>query len=200
MTESLQDGVAADPERYLERLVEEVDRMSGMVDDLLALSRLQAGSSALSLEPASLADLVSDGLAATGPVAAARGVRLQGWADGPVPAVVDARGVARALTNLLANAVRETPADGAVTVTARTEGGSAVIRVADECGGIAPEDLPRVFEPGWRRTTARTPATGEGAGLGLAIVRAVAEAHGGRVAVRNEGAGCLFEVRLPAGA
>lgn len=199
MAESVQDGVATDPARYLGRVIEDVDRMSGMVDDLLSLSRLQSGAAALTLEKASLADVVSDGLAAAGPMAAARGVRLNGWADGPVPAVVDVRGVARALTNLVANAVRETPPDGSVTITARTEGGNAILGVADECGGIAPEDLPRVFEPGWRGTTARTPGPGEGAGLGLAIVRAVAEAHGGRVGVQNQGPGCLFEVRLPAG-
>jgi signal transduction histidine kinase len=72
-----------------------------------------------------------------------------------------------------------------------------VIVVTDGCGGIPEPDLPHLFEAGWRGTASRTPAAGEGAGLGLAIVRGVAEAHGGSVAVSNEGPGCRFEMRLP---
>lgn len=197
MTEALEDGVATDPGRYHARIVADVDRMSSMVDDLLALSRIQSGALALSLERTSLADLVSDGLAAARPLASAGRVNLSGSADGPVPAVVDAREISRALANLVVNAIRHTPPDGAVVVSARTEPAEAVVSVTDECGGISPEDLDRVFEPGWRGTAARSPAPGEGAGLGLAIVRGVVEAHGGRVAVRNAGAGCLFEMRLP---
>jgi signal transduction histidine kinase len=84
-----------------------------------------------------------------------------------------------------------------VQVLARRDGDEAVIEVTDRCGGIAPADLPHVFDAGWRGTEARSPAVGEGAGLGLAIVRGVAEAHGGTVAVVNTGDGCRFEMRLP---
>ncbi len=200
MAEALEDGVAEDPERYLRRIVADVERMSGMVDDLLALSRIQSGALALSLERTSLADLVSEGLAAAGPLASASAVHLSGSAEGPVIAVVDPREVSRALANLVVNAIRHTPPDGSVVVEAHSEPGSSVISVSDGCGGIAPENLTRVFEPGWRATEARTPVRGEGAGLGLAIVRGVVEAHGGQVAVGNEGPGCRFVLRLPAGA
>ncbi len=198
MAEAVADGVAPEPDRYLDRMVQEVDRVSGMVEDLLALSRLQAGALTLSLERASLADLVSDNLAAARPLAAAGRVRLSGSALGAVPAVVDTQEMSRALMNLVVNAIRHTPPDGAVVVEAHAEPDGAVLSVADGCGGIAPSEIDRVFEPGWRGTAARSPGPGEGAGLGLAIVRGIVEAHGGRVEVRNDGSGCLFEVRLPA--
>lgn len=200
MAEALEDGVAEDPARYLARMIADVERMSGMLEDLLALSRIHSGSLALSLERASLADLVSEGLAAARPLASAGQVQLTGRAAGPVQAVVDPRELSRALTNLVVNAIRHTPPDGTVVVEAHAEPGRAVISVADECGGIAPEHLARLFEPGWRATAARSPAPGEGAGLGLAIVRGIVEAHGGQVDVRNEGSGCRFEVSLPVGA
>ena len=187
MTEALEDGVAEDPARYHRQLRADVDRLAGMVDDLAALSRLQSATLGLTLERVSLADLLSDAVAATDPVARTRGVRIDGAASGEVAVVVDPRELGRALTNLVLNAVRHTPADGTVQVEARQEGADAVIRVSDACGGIAAEDLARVFEPGWRGTAARTPGSGEGAGLGLAIVRGVAEAHGGSVRVANAG-------------
>ncbi|MEZ5114794.1 MAG: HAMP domain-containing sensor histidine kinase [Candidatus Nanopelagicales bacterium] len=198
MAEALEDGVADDPARYHAQMRAEVDRMSGMVDDLLALSRLQAGTLRLALDTVSLADLVSDTLASTQPLAQSRGVVLTGSADGPVAVTADSRELSRALANLVVNAVRHTPADGSVVVSARTEDDAAVVSVRDACGGISAADLERLFEAGWRGTDARTPGAGEGAGLGLAIVRGVVEAHGGRVDVRNEGPGCCFEVRLPA--
>jgi signal transduction histidine kinase len=200
MTEALEDGVVTDPARYLARMRTDIDRMSGMVDDLLALSRLQSDALRLSLEHVSVADLVSDSLAAAQPLADAGRVRLSGSAEGAVPAVVDSRELSRALGNLLVNAIRHTPPDGSITMRARTEPTGPVIVVSDQCGGIPEPDLDRVFEPGWRGSFARTPSPGDGAGLGLAIVRRVAEAHGGEVEVRNQGGGCRFELRLPTGA
>jgi signal transduction histidine kinase len=104
----------------------------------------------------------------------------------------------RALTNLLANAIRHTPPGGCVHVEARPEDGDALLAVADGCGGIPEGDLPHVFDLAWRGTDARSPGPGSGAGLGLAIVRGVAEAHRGSVRVLNSGDGCCFEMRLPA--
>jgi signal transduction histidine kinase len=168
-----------------------------MVDDLVALSRLQSSVLRLSLERVDVTDLLSDTLAGVDAVAAARGVRVVGNADAAVPATVDPRELGRALTNLVVNAIRHTPVDGTVHVLARTDGDEAVVEVLDACGGIAPADLPRVFEAGWRGASARTPIEGDGAGLGLAIVRGVAEAHGGRVSVSNAGSGCRFQLRIP---
>lgn len=197
MAEALQDGVSPDPARYLARLLSEVDRMSAMVEDLLALSRLQSDTLTLALEQVSLADLISDSLAGARALAESKDVRLSGSAAGPVPAQVDARWVSRAVANLVVNAIRHTPPDGSVVVTAAPDPGGVVIAVRDGCGGIDPAHLDRVFEPGWRGTPDRSPDQGQGAGLGLAVVRGVAQAHGGQVTVRNEGGGCRFDLTLP---
>ena len=101
----------------------------------------------------------------------------------------------RVLANLLANAIHQTPADGTVAVAARREADTVVLSVTDGCGGIPADDLLRVFDTGWRGTGARTNPTG--AGLGLAIVRGIVEAHSGRTAVQNVLGGCRFEVVLP---
>ena len=200
LTEALEDGVAANPADYLSRMRAEILRMSSMVDDLLALSRLQSPGLRLERQRVSLGDVVSDAVARTQPVASLAGVALTGTADGTVQADLDPREVSRAVENLVANAIRHTPAGGAVTVLVGADPatGAGEVSVEDGCGGIPEDVLPRVFEPGWRGTNARTPGAGEGAGLGLAIVRGVAEAHGGQVSVANHGRGCRFVLSLPA--
>lgn len=195
MTEALEDGVAPDPPRYLRQLRQEVDRLSGMVDDLLALSRLQSGEMQLALDDIDVGDVVSDTLASTEPIARAQHVRLHGRSDTGLVVRADGRELSRALTNLVVNAVRHTPPEGAVSVSARREGSAIVIEVADQCGGIPAAQLDRMFEPGWSGSTARSP--GEGAGLGLAVANGVMAAHGGDVSVRNTDGGCTFELRLP---
>ncbi|MFE4645443.1 sensor histidine kinase, partial [Streptomyces sp. NPDC056730] len=115
-----------------------------------------------------------------------------------VPVEVDGKEMTRVLANLLVNAIHRTPADGTVAVAAERRADCVVLSVTDGCGGIPAEDLPRVFDTGWRGTQARTPPAG--AGLGLAIVRGIVEAHEGRAEVRNVTGGCRFEVTLPAAA
>ncbi|MFB7379676.1 sensor histidine kinase [Kitasatospora purpeofusca] len=201
MAEALEDGVAEEPERYLRRIRTEVERLTGMVDDLFELSRIQAGSLSLSLSRVSVYDLVDDALAGAHALARQRGVRLEGRQVEPEPVEVDSREITRVLGNLLVNAIRSTPQDGVVAVSARREADEVVLSVTDGCGGIPAQDLPRVFETGWRGTAARTPrpaeAGGSGAGLGLAIVRGIVEAHAGRARVHNVAGGCCFEIALP---
>ncbi|WTX01155.1 HAMP domain-containing histidine kinase (plasmid) [Streptomycetaceae bacterium NBC_01309] len=198
MAESLEDGVAADPARYHRRIRIEVDRLSGMVDDLFELSRIQAGALQLSLSRVSLYDLVGDALAGTEVLAQSRSVRLEGRTVAPVPVSVDSKEMSRALTNLLVNAIRHTPADGTVAVAVeQVPDGGVMVTVTDACGGIPEDDLERVFDTGWRGSHARTPGPDGGAGLGLAIVRGIVEAHRGSVGVVNIHGGCRFEVRLP---
>jgi signal transduction histidine kinase len=198
MAEALEDGLAADPPRYHKQIRAEAERLATMVDDLFELSRIQSGALQLSSDQIALDDLVSDVLASTEALAREHGVRLDGTASGQLTVRADPRELSRALTNLLANAIRHTPAGGRVRVEARPAGGEALLAVTDGCGGIPEADLPRVFDLAWRGTDARSPAPGSGAGLGLAIVRGVAEAHRGSVRVENTGDGCCFEMRLPA--
>lgn len=194
MIEALQDRVAPDPQRYLDQLHHEVDRMSAMVDDLLALSRLQSGALSMDLVDLDVRDVVSDALASTEPLARAAGVHVEGKADASLIVRADGRALARALDNLLANGIRHTPSGGTVEVVARREGSDVVVSVTDECGGIPSDELARVFDPGWSGSAARSP--GDGAGLGLAVVSGVMDAHGGHVRVHNSPGGCTFDLVL----
>ncbi|MBD0419420.1 HAMP domain-containing histidine kinase [Streptomyces sp. TRM S81-3] len=198
MSEALEDGVAADPVRYLKQIRTEVERLDGMVGDLFELSRIHAGTLPLAPARVSLYDLVGDALAGAEPLAREHGVRLAGDRVEPVPVEVDGKEMSRVLDNLLVNAVRRTPAGGTVAVAAVRSPEGMVLSVTDGCGGIPEDDLPRVFDTGWRGSHARTPPAG--AGLGLAIVRGIVEAHRGRATVRNVPGGCRFEVTLPASA
>jgi len=98
----------------------------------------------------------------------------------------------------LINAIRHTPAEGSVHVMTALEPGGALLAVADGCGGIPDADLECVFDLAWRGTHVGAAGPDGGGGLGLAIVRSIVEAHQGQVSVVNTGAGCRFEVRLPA--
>jgi signal transduction histidine kinase len=198
MAEALEDGLAADPPRYHKQMRAEAERLATMVDDLFELSRIQSGTLHLSPVLIMLDDLVSDVLASTEALARKHGVRLDGRATGRIAVRADPRELSRALTNLLTNAIRYTPPGGCVHIEARPERDEAVLTVADSCGGIPEADVPHVFDLAWRGTDARSPAPDSGAGLGLAIVRGIIEAHQGGVCVLNTPSGCRFELRLPA--
>jgi signal transduction histidine kinase len=197
MAEALQDGIARDPARYHRQILAEATRLSVMVEDLFELSRIQSGTLSLSLDEVEAGDLVSDTVASMEPLASARGIRLDGEAGRSLVIRADARELSRALANLVTNAIRHTPEDGRVLVRASAEAAGVVITVADACGGIPEADLGSVFDLAWRGSKARTPGADGGAGLGLAIVRGIVEAHRGRVRVVNTRAGCRFEIRLP---
>ena len=198
MAEALEDGLAADPPRYHKQMRVEAERLGTMVDDLFELSRIHSGTLQLSPDLIALDDLVSDVLASTEALARERGIRLVGSATGHLAVRADPRELSRALTNLLANAISYTPAGGSVQVSARPDHRDALVSVTDGCGGIPEADLRHVFDLAWRGTDARSPAPDSGAGLGLAIVRGVVEAHRGSVRVANTTDGCCFEMRLPA--
>jgi signal transduction histidine kinase len=197
MAEALEDGMAADPDRYHRQIRAEAVRLARMVDDLFELSRIEAGALPLSPGQIALEDLISDALDSTEALARARGVRLTGETRAPLVIQADPRELSRALTNLLVNAIRHTPADGSVHVMAAPQPDGALLAVADGCGGIPEADLARVFDTAWRGACTG-PGTDGGAGLGLAIVRGIVEAHQGQVSVVNTREGCRFEVRLPA--
>ena len=200
MAEALEDQVVVDPRevsQYHTQIRREVDRLTLMIDDLFELSRIHAGALRLSRRMVGLEDLVAEVVASAEPVARSKGVRLTGAAVRGMPVFIDTAEMGRALRNLVTNAIRHTPSDGVVDVLAELQGGMACVSVSDACGGIPPEDLPRVFDVAFRGESARTPGPQEGAGLGLSIARGIVEAHSGQIAVRNAGPGCQFLVRLP---
>ena len=200
MAEALEDQVVIDPRevsQYHSQIRREVDRLTVMIDDLFELSRIHAGALRLSKRMVGLEDLVAEVVASAEPVARHKGVRLTGAAVRGMPVYVDSAEMGRALRNLVTNAIRHTPADGGVDVLAEVQGGLACVTVSDACGGIPPDDLPRVFDVAFRGESARTPGPQSGGGLGLSIARGIVEAHSGQIAVRNAGPGCQFLIRLP---
>jgi signal transduction histidine kinase len=200
MAEALEDGVVADRSttlRYHTQIRREADRLTLMIDDLFELSRIHAGALRLSCRLVGIGDLIGEALTSTEPLARAKGVRLRGAGGSRLPVFVDSAQVGRALANLLVNAIRHTPSDGTVEIVGEEDSGMATVSVRDSCGGIPAEGLPRVFDVAFRGESARTPAPGEGAGLGLSIARGIIEAHAGKIAVSNVGNGCRFVIRLP---
>ncbi|TIC80659.1 HAMP domain-containing histidine kinase [Nocardioides sp. GY 10113] len=201
MAEALEDGMAVDPDRYLAQIRSDVDRMSLMVDDLFELSRIHAGGLVPQVESVLLRDVVSEAIASADPVARTRNVSLGGHVADGIKVSADPAALSRAISNLVINAIRHTPEAGAVQVRAEPTADGVELSVIDQCGGIPAADLARVFEVGWQGSAARTPGeSGVGrAGLGLAIVRGIVEAHRGAVSVENlaPGTGCRFLIRLP---
>lgn len=189
--------VPAEVTRALERIAAESARMGEMVDDLLLLARLDAGRP-LEQSTVDLTRLVLD--AVTDARAAGPGHR---WAmelpEEPVTVAGDTHRLHQVLANLLANARLHTPEGTKVTVSLQTDGRAAVLEVHDDGPGVPDEMQPGVFERFTRADHRRRPGhRGGGAGLGLSIVAAVAEAHGGSVGVESRPGATTFRVRLPA--
>lgn len=201
MVEALDDGVVAEPDevrRYHLQLITEADRLARLVDDLFELSRIEAGTLAVSVERVALGELVSDVVASAAVMAGAKGVRVAGRLHGRPPDVAgSAPELTRVVRNLLDNAIRHTPPGGTVEVAVCGGDDHAEVSVLDGCGGIPAHDLDRVFDLAYRGDAARTPSATGGAGLGLAIARGLVDALDGDIAVHNETGGCRFTVRLP---
>jgi signal transduction histidine kinase len=200
MAEALEDQVVTDPREvshYHTQIRRETDRLSAMIDDLFELSKIHAGTLRLSPRLVGLEDLIAEVVASAEPVARAKGVRLTGSAVRGMPVFIDTAEMGRAVRNLVTNAIRHTPYDGTIEILSEIQSGMACVSVADECGGIPPGDLPRVFDVAFRGESARTPDPSGGAGLGLSIARGIVEAHSGQISVRNTGPGCQFLIKLP---
>lgn len=181
LVESIDDGVVTGEtrDRYLGEIRTHVAVLSDLVDDLFELSRIEAGDISWTMRQVELGELIGDTVAAMRAPAEARGVRIAAeLPPGHVVAQANAEKVQRVLFNLIQNAIRHTPPDGSVTVRARNHGGDVEVEVADDGEGIPAADGERVFEAFYRGDAARGE---DGAGLGLAISRAIVEAHGGKI-------------------
>jgi signal transduction histidine kinase len=198
--ESMRDGVlAATPER-LGVIYAEIERLQHLVGDLRTLSQADAGELKLNLEPLSPMELLQQAQAAFAHQAAQKGVTLRVEAERNLPAVNgDEVRLLQVLSNLVSNALRYTPEGGQIVLGATVNGERQVaLTVRDTGPGIAPDDLPFIFNRFYRADKARATESGE-SGLGLAIAKALAEAHGGALTVQSApGQGSTFTLQLPA--
>ncbi|MFR0354824.1 sensor histidine kinase [Streptomyces sediminimaris] len=195
--EVTRDGVVAPDPGLLASLHEEALVLQRVIDDLQDLAAADAGTLHLRREPVRAQDLLDQVAAAHRVGADAAGVTVRTEDDGAPWLDADPVRMRQALGNLVSNALRHTPAGGTVTLAARRDGEEVVFTVADTGSGIAPEDLPHVFERFWRAEKSRSRRTG-GSGLGLPIVRHLVAAHGGSVVAACEpGSGAVFTLRMP---
>jgi len=183
-----------DLERSMSRIEAEAERMGVLVDDLLLLARLDQGRP-LERKPVDLVSVVTDAVDAARAIDRER--VLDADLDGPATVVGDAGRLRQVIDNLLENARVHTPSGTPTQVTLRAaDDGGAVLTIADEGPGMDPEVASKAFERFYRGDPARARSTG-GAGLGLAIVAAIVDSHGGSVQVLDTGIGTTIEVRFP---
>jgi len=178
--ESLQDGVAPDPQRYLGVVGNELDNVEALLDQLVEFARIEAGPRARATETVSVAELAHEAIEALTPVADQRqvGLALATSSAGDISA--NALDVSRVLRNLIENAIRHSPADTTATVTITDDSDGVSVVVGDHGEGFPAEFRDHAFDPFTRADPARATRTGH-AGLGLAITRALVQQHGGRV-------------------
>jgi two-component system phosphate regulon sensor histidine kinase PhoR len=199
--ETLRLGAVNDPEhnvQFIRRIEEQADRLHELIQDLLQIARLEAGSETFDLGPVPLDELISECAGQFADVAAGKGIKLtteslladaRAWAD--------EEGVRTILNNLVDNALKFTPAGGSVTIRTRADAATVTLEVRDTGIGIALEDRARIFERFYRVDKARSRELG-GTGLGLSIVKHLAQAFGGNVRVESRpGDGSAFFVELP---
>lgn len=200
--EALGDGLFEDPEttqRYILTAQKDIRSLSTMIDDLFEMSKFDAGGITLERVTMPIGDLISDAIESFSTIAKQREVTLVGNVAPTTGLVsVDVQKIGRVLSNLMSNALRYTPSGGTVTVDAKPDTNQVIIEVSDTGSGIAPDDLPRVFEQFYRGDKARSRSGGGGAGLGLAIAKRIVEAHGGEISVTSTvGKGTTFRFTLP---
>lgn len=196
--EALREGVLRPTAERFDVMYEEAQRLQRLVADLRTLSLADAGELPLNRQPVAPTALLTRVAEAYEPAATQKGVRLVQEADRALPAVdVDAERIGQVLANLVANALRHTPAGGEIRLGARAEAGGVALVVADNGEGIPPDVLPRIFERLYRGDPARS-QDGDESGLGLAIAKTLVAAHGGTIAVASTvGRGSTFTVHLP---
>jgi len=209
--EGILDDVYEPTEEHIGATLDETRLLARLVDDLRTLSLVESGQLLLVWEPVDVIELLADVGTSFSGQAEAAGIDLRVEADGDPSTMTVSADVGRldqVLGNLVANALRHTPAGGTITLRAEPvlsaiegpiQGGVRII-VRDTGEGISAEDLPYIFDRFWRGDRSRSHAGGAGSGLGLAIARQLVWAHGGRIGVESEpGQGTTFTIELPAG-
>jgi two-component system OmpR family sensor kinase len=182
-------------ERALAGIQREADRMSRLINDLLALAQLEAGSRVMQPDEVRVAELLTEIRDESRLRSSDREFRLA--LDGDARVELDEDALRQAIRNLIENAVRHTSDGGVIAIDLTSDASAAIIRVTDDGHGIEEQHLPHIFERFYRGDPARKRTGGE-AGLGLAITRALIEANGGSIRAENrDGAGASFVIRLP---
>jgi two-component system, OmpR family, phosphate regulon sensor histidine kinase PhoR len=209
LAETLEDTIDTDPDKaqqFVEKIEKEVQYLTGMVAELLELSRIESGQLPMTIEPIEAAQMVREVMARMLPLAQRHRVRLlTDIQQGKMLVAADSKLITRVLVNLVHNAIKFTPSGGKIVIGTAPQKGQLVQRffVRDTGVGIRAEDLPRVFERFFKTDRARSKADfigpgGGGTGLGLAIARQVVEAHGGRIMAESVvGEGSTFTFTLP---
>jgi two-component system, OmpR family, phosphate regulon sensor histidine kinase PhoR len=201
--EALQDVAYGTPEqrdRFLEIIRMNTHRLNLIISDLLLLSKIESGQMPLHLEPILLSDLVQRTVGLLNPLIEQKQHRMVVEVPKDLPSVLgDQQRLTEILSNLLDNAIKYTPNQGTITISATAKERSVELSISDTGVGIPPQDLPRIFERFYRVDKARSRELG-GTGLGLAIVKHLVEAHGGTVRVESvAGGGTCFRIMLPDG-
>lgn len=201
MAEELEHGAASSPEKtrqYLGFIGQECRRLSSVIENVLDFSRREQGRERFDFEPTDLAALVEETAALMRAYGSERGVRIEVIGRGqPEPVNADGRALQRLLVNLIDNALKHAPPDSAVRVGWEFAGSMVSLWVEDDGPGIPRQEQTRIFERFYRVGSELRRQT-QGVGLGLSIVKHLAEVHGGRVVVRSEpGQGSRFTVELP---
>jgi len=180
-------------------MIGQVGVLARLAEDLMEVSRAEAGKIELELQPADLRTVLNETAYAMRPNASEKGVRLECvLPEGPLPVALDVLRFPRVVLNLVGNAIKYTPRGGTVWIKATQEGDEVLLRVEDTGIGIAPDMLPRIFDLFTQERQARDMVP-SGLGVGLTIVKELVELHGGNVQARSPGAGkgTEFTVRLP---
>jgi signal transduction histidine kinase len=185
--------------RYLEIIGEETQKLETLIGDLLDLARLEGGGGTLAFKDVRVAELFGRVMDRHGPTIRERRIKVVPHVE-PADLAVrgDAQRLEQALQNLAANAIRHTPAGGLVELRGSVGPEGVRITVRDSGPGISAEHLPRVFDRFYKADPSRTVNTTSGSGLGLSIVQAIVERHGGAISASNAAdGGALFEIVLP---
>jgi signal transduction histidine kinase len=202
LAEAVGDDIVDGAQRrsYLGRMRVHIDALGALIDDLFELSRLEAGDINWSLERVPLHELVGETVEAMQLEAMSKGVAVSAEIPETLgPARANPEKLQRVLFNLIQNAIRHTPADGSVVVRVEPVAAGIEVEVADTGDGIAPEERESVFTA-FYRGGADAARTGTGAGLGLAVSRAIVEAHGGRIWLAEAPVGTRVRFSLPSAA
>jgi two-component system sensor histidine kinase BaeS len=193
---------AATRARYLGIIADETSRLERLIGDLLELARLDGGGGALQMDELPVAHLFDRVIARHEPACRAAGISMRAAIDPGADTVVGDRDrLEQALQNLAANAIRYAPQGSTVRLAAQVAGDGVALSVEDEgAAGIAEEHLPHIFDRFYKADAARVAEAGlsGGSGLGLSIVKAIVERHGGRISVASRPGRTVFEIVLPA--